>query len=242
MSKILQDDWVSGTTQGFSFSGIRPEKLSASEYTLATIVCDVTGSVASFESAIRDAVMNAIEACRRSPRAENLLLRLVEFNTNVREKFGFKPLLDINPNDYKAPSCNGGTALYDALYSSIEASNQYAKTLSDQEFAVNSIIFVITDGDDNASRATVKMVKDALLDGTTKELLESNIVVLIGINAGSCSTYLNNLQQACGLTQYVDIQDADDRSLAKLASFISRSISSQSQALGSGGPSQALVF
>lgn len=242
MPKLLQDDWVSGTTQGFAFSGIRPEKLTATEYTLATIVCDITGSVSSFESQIRDAVRNAIEACRRSPRAENLLLRVVEFNTNIKEKFGFKPLLDVNPADYAAPVCNGGTALYDALFSSIEASNQYAKTLNDQEFAVNSIVFVITDGDDNASRCTPKMVKDALESGTKSELLESNMVVLVGINSGSCSSYLSNVQQNCGLTQYVDVADADDKSLAKLASFISRSISSQSQALGTGGPSQALVF
>lgn len=242
MPKLLQDDWISGTTKGFAFSGVRPDKLSATEYTLATIVTDITGSVSGFESAILDCVRNAIESCRRSPRAENLLLRLVEFNTNVKEKFGFKPLLDVNPADYQVPSCNGCTALYDAMYSSVEASNQYAKTLSDQEFAVNSIIFVVTDGEDNASKSTTKMVKDALQSGTKSEYLESNMVVLIGLNAASCSASLSALQSACGLTQYVDAGDADDKSLAKLASFISRSISSQSQALGTGGPSQALVF
>ena len=242
MPKLIQDDWISGTTQGFKFSGVRPEKLSATEYTLATIVTDITGSVSGFETAILESVKNSIEACRRSPRAENLLLRLVEFNTNVNEVFGFKPLLDVKSSDYNAPVCGGGTALYDALYSSVEASNQYAKTLSDAEFAVNSIVFVITDGDDNASRSTTKMVKDALESGTKNEYLESNMVVLIGLNAGACSNYLKKLQTSCGLTQYEDAGSADEKTLAKLAAFISKSISSQSQALGSGGPSQTLVF
>ncbi len=242
MPKLTQDDWVSGTTQGFKFSGVRPDKLSASEYTLATIVTDITGSVSGYEQEILDAVRNAIEACRRSPRAENLLLRLVEFNNNVHEVFGFKPLLDVNSNDYNKPVCNGCTALYDALYSSIEASNQYAKTLSDEEFAVNSIVFVITDGDDNVSKSTTKMVKDALESGVKKEYLESNMVILIGINATQYAAKLKDVQNKCGLTQYEDAGNADEKTLAKLASFISKSISSQSQALGSGGPSKTLVF
>jgi hypothetical protein len=36
--------------------------------------------------------------------------------------------------------------------------------------------------------------------------------------------------------------DADSATLARLAEFVSRSISAQSQALGTGGSSQALVF
>lgn len=45
-----------------------------------------------------------------------------------------------------------------------------------------------------------------------------------------------------GFTQYVEVDNATDAKLAKLADFVSRSVSSQSQALGSGGPSKALTF
>ena len=40
--------------------------------------------------------------------------------------------------------------------------------------------------------------------------------------------------------KYEKINNIDAKSLAKLAEFISKSISAQSQALGTGGPSKAL--
>ena len=40
---------------------------------------------------------------------------------------------------------------------------------------------------------------------------------------------------------HIDVGDATPRKLAKLAAFVSQSISSQSQALGTGGPSQNIA-
>jgi hypothetical protein len=45
-----------------------------------------------------------------------------------------------------------------------------------------------------------------------------------------------------GLTQFVDVGDATDKHLAKVLNFVSQSVSSQSQALGSGVMSQSLQF
>lgn len=242
MAKITGDQLIIGNTHGFQFSGVRPEHLSATEYTLATIALDISGSVTGFEQQLADCAKAALDACRRSPRAENLMLRFVTFNHGIYEQHGFMPLKDVPISAYDAPYCGGGTALFDALYSGIESSNQYAKTLSDQEFGVNAIVFVITDGDDGGSKTNPSLVRKALGDGVSAEYLESVVSVLIGINANRCSALLNNVKNDCGLTQYVDAGQADEKSLAKLASFISRSISSQSQALGTGGPSQPLVF
>jgi hypothetical protein len=44
-----------------------------------------------------------------------------------------------------------------------------------------------------------------------------------------------------GITQFIDAGDATKGKLAKLAAFVSQSISSTSQALGTGGPSQAIA-
>jgi hypothetical protein len=48
--------------------------------------------------------------------------------------------------------------------------------------------------------------------------------------------------QEAGFTQYVELDNADTKTLARLAEIVSRSISAQSQALGTGGASQPLVF
>ena len=68
------------------------------------------------------------------------------------------------------------------------------------------------------------------------------ITILVGINVDDCKDELNDFKDEANLTQFVDVGDATAQRLAKLANFVSRSISSQSQSLGQGGPSQQLTF
>ncbi len=77
------------------------------------------------------------------------------------------------------------------------------------------------------------------------ESLESVLSLLIGVGVGGypdVSDYLNNFKDVAGLNQYVEIKDANDKTLAKLAAFISKSVSSQSKVLGTGLVSQPLNF
>lgn len=241
--KLINDDGMINTNIGnFNFSCIRPDQLGAPEYTLVTIVTDKTGSVSSFAGDLRNMKQAVVNSCQKSPRAEFLMLRSVEFNSQVTEEHGFAELKHINPNDYPVPSCGGMTALYDATYWSLVATNEYAKSLTEQDFNVNAVVFIITDGEDNDSSATIKMVSDEIKRGVNSEYLESLNTILIGVNDSSCKASLEKFKKDAGLTQYVGVADATPSSLAKLADFVSRSISSQSQSLGTGGASQALTF
>ena len=84
------------------------------------------------------------------------------------------------------------------------------------------------------------MVKEALEEGVKGESLESLNSILIGI--GGDQGYFQKFVAECGMTQYVGLNDANEKTLARLGAFISQSVSSSSQALGTGGPSQSLVF
>ena len=53
---------------------------------------------------------------------------------------------------------------------------------------------------------------------------------------------LEKFKNDAKLSQFVDIGNATEGKLAKLANFVSESVSSQSQALGTGAPSQTLNF
>jgi hypothetical protein len=64
----------------------------------------------------------------------------------------------------------------------------------------------------------------------------------VNITESYVQTALANYASDAGFSQYVDAGKADAKNLAKLAQFISKSISSQSQSLGSGGASKPLVF
>lgn len=240
--KLFDDSMTQAAVNGFGFSAVRPETLGSTEYTLVTLVLDKTGSVAGFADQLFEVKKTVLAACRKSPRADFLLLRVLEFNSSVDEVHGFKPLADLDPAQYATPRCGGMTALVDASFAGVSATNAYARTLADQDYLANGIVIIATDGDDNDSRmraADIRREIDAAISG---EHLESLRTILVGVNAGQYAGALQSFQKDVGIDQYVDVADATPQRLAKLAEFVSRSISAQSQALGTGGPSQALVF
>lgn len=240
-----QDDFEFGS--GFGFTGATIEQLGATEYTLVTIVLDESGSIGGFESQIKDMLDTIVAACKRSPRASNLLLRVTSFSSSYRtsnginQLHGFLPLGDIDTTAYAGLRGSGGTPLNDAFYDAVGAVNVYGKSLNDMDFLVNGITFVVTDGEENQSTTTKTMVKQELKRAATEEILESHLAILIGIDTGfSAKTALADYQQEVAINQFIYAGDATPSKLAKLAQFVSQSISSTSQALGTGGPSQTI--
>jgi hypothetical protein len=237
----MQSQGITGSH--FTFQATRIGDLGATEYTLVTIAIDVTGSTYGFADELRQMLVAAVDACRRSPRSHNLLVRVITFSTSVggvQELHGFKPLAEIDTADYPQFQPDGLTPLYDATFSSLGAMFDYGQELADNDFLANGIAFIITDGGDNYSNTTPAMIKRQLETARAKEQLESIVSVLIGINAGQLMTYLDAFKDEAGLDQYIDAGAATAGQLAKLAAFVSQSVSSQSQALGTGGPSQAI--
>lgn len=241
-SAAMPSQQIGGTNYGFSAARI--EDLGATEYTLGLVVIDVSGSTAGFRREMEATLKEIVKACRRNPRADNMMLRVVLFDSKVVEFHGFKPLPACNEADYTGclGTSGGMTALYDAAHNAVKSATQYGAQLVAKDFDVNAVVFIVTDGGDNESKTTRNMLKAALEEGVKGESLESLNSILIGLNSGGIDQYLKDLQAECGITQYVGIASANATSLAKLGDFISKSVSSSSQALGTGGPSQSLVF
>ena len=243
LKDLTSDDLMQklSTNTSYKFSAVKLDELDETEYTLATIVVDVTGSVSPFASSLLEMVRNIVKACRKAPRSDNLLVRIVTFNTNIYEIHGFQLLRHIDEmTDYKSFNPYGATALYDAVHTSIDATLKYGEDLRDQDYGCNAIIAVITDGEDNSSNLSPGAIRDLLEDGIRKEKIESIISILIGV--GRDTAGLKDFKDNAGLTQYIDAGDATPENLAKIGGFISESISSQSNALGSGSASQPLTF
>jgi hypothetical protein len=238
-------DQVNLPNSHYGYSATRLDELGATEYTVVTIVCDVSGSTAAFTFDMEAAITRIVQACKLSPRADNLLLRLVVFDDTLNELHGFKLLENCDLVDYGGVLRPGGsTALYDATENAVISTINYGQKLLAGDFSANAIFFVITDGVDNASRVPAKKVKEALSKAVTSEALESVVSVLIGVNVQDpqVGSYLKQFQTGAGFTQYIELDKADAKTLARLAEFVSKSISAQSQALGTGGSSQSLVF
>ncbi len=239
----METQKVAGSNYGFSAKRIGD--LGASEYTLVGITADVSSSVAGFRDGIEKCVKEVVSSCRRSPRCDNLMLRMSTFNQDIDESHGFRPLADCDPDKYDGViQPQGMTALYDASHNMIESVAGYGKDLSKNDFEVNAIVFVITDGLDNRSTETPGSVAKAVERIRQQEELESVLTLLIGVNIvdQNVSQYLKKFETEGKFDKYVELDNADEKTLAKLAEFVSKSISSQSQSLGTGGASTVLNF
>jgi len=60
------------TTNNYRFTATKISHLGATEYTLVTIACDVSGSVAGFKDDLERCIKAVLQSCRRSPRAKSL--------------------------------------------------------------------------------------------------------------------------------------------------------------------------
>lgn len=230
---------LTGTTYGYS--GTRIDRLGASEYTLVAIAADVSGSVSAFRKEIDQCIRTTFDACRQAPRADNLMVRVTSFDSRVTELQGFAPLHTVQPPKL---TIGGSTALYDACHNAVAAVTDYGRDLVTNGLSANAIVFVITDGEDNASTLTPRAVQDAVQAAVTDEHLESIVTVLIGVNVKQArlGRALMDFSAAAGFDHYLELAKADAGTLARLADFLSRSIAAQSQVLGTGAPSTVLTF
>jgi len=243
--KLLNDEGtLVPVVKKFGFSNIRVGKLEESEYTLVTIIIDVTGSVSDFARLLEDLLEEVVKACKKHPRSEKMLIRILFFNEAVMEIHDFAPLSAIDPSMYKGKIAPAGyTALFDATDNGIEKTLMMSKSLIAQDYDVNGAVYIITDGADNNSRyASCKSIKEKISNSKKSEVIESLFTALIGVNAIQCKKYLESFKNDAELTQYIDAGDATANNIAKIAGWISKSVSSVSSVVGSGGPSQPLNF
>lgn len=233
------------TISGFKYSGQKVESLSSDEYTIASIEVDGSGSTYGFVSDLEKMAKNIIESLSKSPRSNNMLVRVEAFDSSLKEVHGFVELSKVPPDYTNSLYMGGMTALYDATGVGVESVEAYAKDLKKFDFISNGIVFVITDGGENASSnyRSSKKVKDLIDKVRSNETMESIKLILVGIgNELSVKSILENYANEAGFDQFIWCGDATPQKLAKLAGFVSKSVSSQSQSLGTGGASQNLTF
>tara|TARA_Y100000310_G_C20672285_1_gene810952 strand:- start:386 stop:1171 length:786 start_codon:yes stop_codon:yes gene_type:complete len=240
-------------TYGYSAAKMADVLQGASEYTLGSMVVDASHSVAKFKKELEDVMAVVALACKEHPRSDNFMLRTTQFATqqsnssikDIHEIHGFKLMPQIGDSDYDGCLSLGRmTPLYDGVENAISATSDWARQLDDNDVDVNAAVYIITDGMENRSSTTVSDVRDALRKAMTDEdaPLESLITILIGVNIQEpmFSASLAEFKDEAGLTEFIELENAEPKTLAKLGNFISRSLSLTSTALKSGAPSQPI--
>jgi len=250
LNEGLNSHALSGSS--FGYSAVDLADLGASTYTLVTLVVDLSGSVSGYVDQIEKTIAAIVDANNlpQNPRRDNLLFRIITFNDVATELHGFKLSTTCNPADYTGKlSAYGSTALYEAAANAILAETDYAKDLKSNGYDSNGIVVIITDGEDNqGSRngTTAGTVKKALGKAIKSEDLESLVSMVVALAPdndpnSSFIQYLKQFQTDAGIGEFIFVKDVSPKGFAKLAQYISKSTSAQSQKVGSGGPSQPIA-
>jgi uncharacterized protein YegL len=220
----------------FTFSGVRPDQLRNTSYSLVSLALDISGSVSIYRDGLIKAVKTIAEACNKDPMVESLLFRVVEFNNNMKEIHPFKPLADIVVDDYDNHiECRGMTSLYDTVLNVVGATNTYATSLHQLDMEINGVIFIVTDGMDNASSYGPTDIKREIQKAIHGEHISSLTTILVGVNLDPSSAQaLEDFKNRAGIDKFENIGDATPQNLAKFAGWVSKSVSSVSSSLQNG--------
>jgi len=244
---IDQSQIVTFNTGTTKFSGAQINELESSQYTLCVLCVDSSMSISNFSHKISKAVKEVVRSLKNSKCSDNLMLRVLNFDRGTNEVHGFTEWnkCDLTQYDNIFKNLGGNTSLFDATVDGLDSLNTYGKELVDQDYSpVNAILIVITDGLDNFSTYTVKDVARKMKEGVGETKLESLLSILIGVNINDpqVGIELKNFETVGGFDQYIELDNVTEDSIAKLANFISKSVSAQSSSLGGGSKSQTIAF
>ncbi|MBK6610545.1 MAG: VWA domain-containing protein [Sphingobacteriales bacterium] len=213
-----------------SFHNFNPDEIQTDETINCVFIVDVSPSVSSYIKDLNLAFADFIASLQNSHLAHSLLVSVLEFNENVKPRTGFQPIQHIKNMQF-TPS-GGGTALYDASLAGLKNALSYRNTLLTSGVQTKTLIFIITDGEDNSSSCTAAEVKkqlDAVM--ANEQNAYSVSTVLFGV--GSAANF-RRAQQEMGINHLATV-GTSGADIKKMIGFISRSISSTAG-------NQALVF
>ena len=244
LSQGLQSFTLPGS--GYGYTGAAIDDLPSNENTIAFGLIDESGSTRAYARQMELGVQEFIRSLRHCTTKDKLIYRHCHFDTDFREVHGFKPLMSCLEKDYDGCWAGGGqTALYKSECEVFSALLDYAEKQAAKRYIVNGFGFEITDGMNYlpGDPTTQDDSKNWMARCMVSESLESLVTICIGINKDpGVRRALEEHAKYVGFTQFIPIEDANEKSLAKIMGFLSRSLQAQSQMINQGGPSASLTF
>lgn len=150
-------------------SNFDPNNLDTSRVVLCGLAIDCSPSIHSFESDLTRAIREFVDSSKQQNFAEELMLQLVTFSSDVRKETGFQPISAIDSSLIEVRHRNGMTAGYDAAKETLESMLSYGKTLASHGTDVRYIFIILTDGEFNDGRDTNGSSVATILDSIRKD-------------------------------------------------------------------------
>jgi len=209
------------------FGNFDPQEITSDETINAVFIIDISPSVDSYIDDLNNSFKEFLEEMQRSHVAEKLMVSIIEFNDKINVRTGFQPIDSVNLRKMNFVPCGSGTALYDAVLYGLTNAVEYRTNLENSGVNCKTLIFTITDGEDNSSKNSSSVVKNSL-DAILKN--EKNIfnfeTILFGV--GDDSNF-ETAQQEMGIKHLAKIGNTG-KEIRKMIGFISASISQSSSA------------
>jgi len=201
--------------------GLDADHLDSSDATLVSVVLDMSSSMASYKKAVIEAYNAMLVALAGAKAASAILVSTWAFADSALLLSSYEPV------ERKAKLCaatyapNGCTALHDATLGGLTGLVAYGQQLHDQGVPTRRVLFVLSDGEDNTSRASALDVRTA-----TAAVVKDEAFTLA--YAGFGSTDLQRQADALGFTQAI-ATTANANELRRIFRQVSQSVLRVSQ-------------
>jgi len=214
-----------------------PNKVEVEEVINAVFVCDVSGSIVACVKELNSALNEFTERMQKSHAKDKLFVSRVDFNQIVEVAHGFKPISELQHVDLSSKvhgRNNGSTKLYEGVKVALKNALSYRASLEQGGINVKTLLFVITDGDDNdsepGSAAEVKnMIAELQKDEGNIFSFES---ILFGVGS---SGRFEDAQREMNIKHLGRVGTTADE-IRKMIAFISSSVTSVSTGGGVSAP------
>jgi len=206
------------------FGNFNPEEIEVDETINAVFVVDTSYSVSTYINELNTAFNDFTESMQKSHVADKLFVSIVEFDKNVRVSSGFRPVTSIPIMDF-SKNLGAWTSLYDAVHTGLKNALDYRENLENSGVETKTLLFVITDGEDNSSSNPPSKVKNVISKLNKEEKSAFSFTsVLFGL--GDQANF-EKAQKDMGIEHLAQIGTSGDE-IKRMIGFISQSISSVS--------------
>jgi uncharacterized protein YegL len=206
------------------FANFNPEDIEVDETINAVFVVDTSYSVSNYVKDLNMAFNDFTQSMQKSHIADKLFVSIIEFTEKVTVTSGFRPVASIPAMDF-SKRLGGWTSLYDASLTGIKNALAYRENLENSGVETKTLLFIITDGEDNSSKNPPSKVK-AIINKLKKDEHSAFSFTSVLFGLGDQANF-EKAQKEMGIEHLAKI-GTSGQEIKKMIGFISQSISSVS--------------
>lgn len=223
-----------GANANYDYGNQDPNAIQTDEIINAVFIMDVSTSIVDYVDELNKAYNDFKNEMAGSHVGPKLFTSMVEFSDTVISRGGFQPIASLPDMDFRQ-HMGGNTALYDATLDGLTNAMNYRTSLEASGINVKTLIFAITDGQDNQSRSDSAGKVKAIIDSISKEELSFGSFTSILFGIGPNKPAFEAAQAKMGF-EHLGVITNSAKDIRAMISFISASISNSSAGVKTSSP------